>query len=45
MPLDPHKDGPELLRLREAGEGGPPQFSFIPQEVGSSPALQRQSKP
>lgn len=22
MPLDPHKDGPELLRLREAGRGG-----------------------
>lgn len=41
MPLDPHKDGPELLRLREAGEGarrGPPQFSSHPSGGGVQPS-------
>lgn len=46
MPLNPHKDGPELGSLREAEEGGrgdPHNFLPILREV--QPSLQRQSKP
>lgn len=41
MPLNPHKDGPELLRLREAEEGargGPPQFPSHPSGGGVQPS-------
>ena len=47
MPLDPHKMAQSccVLRKQERGqEGAPHNFLPIPQEVGSSPALQRQSK-
>lgn len=39
--LGPTQDGPELLRLKEAGEGargGPPQFSSHPSGGGVQPS-------